>query len=79
MISHQNTLAGACIDLRNAKVDVHLFAAAIEKYLEEPGLVEQHSATALKAAGKFTMKSCIDEYLEVFAAAKTGKIRPHAF
>ena len=66
MILSEQQLAGSCVDLINDKVQVDLITIAIEKYLIDPVLVEKHSAIALKAAEKFTMKKCIEDYLKVF-------------
>lgn len=73
MISSESELAGTCIDLQNGKVDVDLISAAIENYINNPALVEKHSLLALKAAEKFTMKACIDNYLNVFWLSSIDK------
>ena len=65
MISSDSELAGTCIDLQNGKVDVDFISAAIENYINNPALVEKHSSLALKAAKKFTMKICIENYFTV--------------
>jgi len=69
MIGHGSELAGTCIELQNGKPDAALIADAIEKYICCPELVEQDSAIALKAAKKFTMQTCIENYLEVFSTS----------
>ncbi len=66
MISTGVELAGVCIELHNGKPGVELIAEAIEQYLGDPALVKQHSDLALKAAEKFTMETCIEEYLHAF-------------
>jgi glycosyltransferase involved in cell wall biosynthesis len=66
MISSNQELAGTCISLRNGNADAEYLAAAIENYITYPLLVEQHSSIALKAAQKFTMETCIENYLNVF-------------
>ncbi|HEY8658798.1 MAG TPA: glycosyltransferase family 4 protein [Hanamia sp.] len=73
MMSPGSELAGTCIDLQNSKVDVDLISAAIENYLNNPALVEKHSLLALKAAEKFTMKTCIENYLNVFRLPSSDK------
>ena len=66
MILSDQQLAGSCLNLLNGKVQVDFISAAIENYINNPALVERHSAIALQAAGKFTMKCCIENYLKVF-------------
>ena len=66
MISCNNEKAGACINLEDGKVNIDCLAAAIEQYIINPGLLEKHSAIALKAAQKFTMEKCVEGYLNVF-------------
>ncbi len=67
MITWNKQLAGMCIDLCNDKVEIDLISAAIENYINNPLLVEKHSALALKASEKFRMESCIESYLNVFS------------
>lgn len=68
MIFCNNEAAGQCIDLENNAVNIESLTAAIEKYIKYPELVNKHSLVALKASEKFTMKKCVDNYLEVLNA-----------
>ncbi len=67
MIDANGEMAGTCIEITNGKVNVNSIAAAIENYLQTPFLVQKHSAAAFVAAEKFTMKKCVEKYLEVFS------------
>ena len=62
MITYRKEKAGILIDLTDEKVDTNELSNAIRMYIENPGLVEQHSKTAIKAAAKFEMKNCTESY-----------------
>jgi glycosyltransferase involved in cell wall biosynthesis len=66
MLTDGDFLAGVCMDLKYKKVNVNDIEAAIESYIANPFLVEKHSKVALNAANKFTMKTCIENYLKVY-------------
>jgi glycosyltransferase involved in cell wall biosynthesis len=66
MISADDELAGICIEMENDKVNVAAIAAAIENYIIKPELVERDSQIALAASVKFTMNTCVENYLDVF-------------
>ena len=66
MICYGQQLAGTCIPLINGKVEVPALAAAIENYIINPELVERDSQIALAASVKFTMNTCVENYLDVF-------------
>jgi glycosyltransferase involved in cell wall biosynthesis len=66
MITACGETGGTCIDLENGKVNKDHISSAIENYLINPGLVEKHSKIALQAAEKFTMSTCIANYLNIF-------------
>lgn len=66
MITDCGETGGICIDLENGKVNKDHISSVIENYLINPGLVEKHSEIALQAAEKFTMSTCIANYLNIF-------------
>ncbi len=65
MVSLNEQIAGNCINLQDGDV-VDSIAAAIETYISNPELVEKNSVIAMQAAEKFTMKNCIEKYLNAF-------------
>jgi glycosyltransferase involved in cell wall biosynthesis len=66
MLDAGNKQAGICINLEDGLVTVESISLALEQYLLDATLVEQHSVLALKAAEKFTMSQCVRHYLDVF-------------
>jgi glycosyltransferase involved in cell wall biosynthesis len=66
MISINEEMAGACINLQDMDNSVDAIAIAIENYINNPALIEKHSVISLQAAEKFAMKNCIEKYLNVF-------------
>ena len=74
MISYDGQLAGSCLKTQGGKPGINFLADAMEKYINEPGLVETHSALALKAAEKFTMQNCIENYLNAYRIPAVTKI-----
>lgn len=66
MMSAGQQIAGVCVPLTNGKVEVAAIAAAIENYIINPELVERDSQIALAASVKFTMNTCVENYLNVF-------------
>jgi glycosyltransferase involved in cell wall biosynthesis len=66
MLMVENKTAGILLELEDGKVSTTDFISAVEKYLDNPGLVMQHSAIALRAARKFEMQHCVSSYLKVY-------------
>ncbi len=66
MMMSNDKLAGTCIDLQNGTVNISAVAAEIEKFISNPAMLESLSSIALKAANKFTMKTCLENYLKVY-------------
>jgi glycosyltransferase involved in cell wall biosynthesis len=67
MMLYHGQLAGTCIPLTHGRVEEVAIAAAIENYILNPDLVERDSQIALAASAKFTMKTCVENYLDVFS------------
>jgi glycosyltransferase involved in cell wall biosynthesis len=66
MLTQEDSKAGILINLINGKVQAKDIANAVEVYLNNPQLVERHSALALKAAQKFDMKNCAAAYTALY-------------
>lgn len=66
MISFNGEISGICLDLQEGRVNTDAISAAIENYISNTSLIEKHSSIALKAAEKYSMKTCIENYLNVY-------------
>lgn len=66
MLSYKGEIAGTLIDLESGKPGTTALEIAIEKYINDPSLTKKHSAIAKKAAKKFNMQTCVNEYLNLY-------------
>lgn len=66
MISLNEQIAGSSINLHDGIVNIGSIVNAIENYICNPLLVENHAEVAIRAAEKFTMNSCIVKYLNAY-------------
>lgn len=66
MMSANGKIAGKCISLTGNTVLVDELFSAIKEYLIYPEKVEKHSILALQAAEKFSMNTCIGNYLKIY-------------
>ena len=66
MLNYNGQVAGYVLELNNGKLDVNDLVEAVENYIKNPVLVEVHSKLAIRAAEKFTMKRCLEDYEKLF-------------
>lgn len=66
MIESEGSFAGIVIPSKGSKVDVEKLSNAIQKYIDEPNKLAEHSTYAIQAAEKFRMKNCVNDYLMLY-------------
>lgn len=66
MLSVGGHIAGQLLETGNNGIERDKLAWAIEQYIINPGLLEEHSKMALKASEKFSMESCVESYLNEY-------------
>lgn len=62
-------LAGQLVPLDDEEELVAAFAAAMQRYVDDPGLRTEHSRSAARAFEQFEMGRCAAKYLDVYEAA----------
>jgi hypothetical protein len=66
MMTTNGKYAGQIIELNDSELNFEDIETAIEFYLLNPNLVEEHSLLAMEAAKKFMMKECLQNYEKYF-------------
>ena len=69
MISYEGKDAGVSIPLANGALPAKDVAAAMQQYIEDKTLYNQHKANALHCYQQFDMQQCVRNYEEVYRSA----------
>ena len=62
-------VCGECVDHGDAEG----FASAIEKYMEDPALLAEHSENAFEKAAGFSLNAMAERYIQLYGAAAGGE------
>ncbi len=76
MLSTPEGLAGQVIPLEDGKVNPQAFADCLRRYLDDPRLLQQHTALACIAAQKFDPVAMGKAYTEIYRKALTTNANP---
>ncbi len=76
MLSTADGLAGQVIPLEDGKVNPQAFADSLRRYLDDPNLLERHTARACLAAEKFDPVAMGMAYTEIYRKALTSSANP---
>ncbi len=76
MLSTADGLAGQVIPLEDGKVNPQAFADRLRRYLDDPSLLERHTALACIAARKFDPVAMGMAYTEIYRKALTTSANP---
>lgn len=68
MLTANDKVAGQLLELKGQKISVADIKTAIEKYLQQEGLIEEHATYAASAFDKFDIVTCADHYERIYAS-----------
>jgi glycosyltransferase involved in cell wall biosynthesis len=76
MLTTPEGLAGQVVPLEDGKVNPQAFADCLSRYLDDPALLERHTALARIAARKFDPVGMGRAYSELYRKALTTNASP---